>query len=318
MSTLNAKEINPWNWTVEEQQEWERQQEESRARVAASPKFQYGEKRSAILLDILLSTPQPKPVVSSAETKAFRTSYFSSEVRANCGPLASTDAIDSVIEDEKWRKDTRSRQWLELQTYSYHIGQRTREPRLDVRVDRNWRQCIETLNELRTAFRIGSALAIYEQMQRTDIIEPSLGKAHWLLAKAPHIDGTSRPGFCSPDDLAHAWKHYYPFAHYWAAYAAMTGELFFFDPATLVRFVCKASLGRFRRLAATYLEFRRDVALPRSKKKAYISQGLDDYNNVRDLANARPIARELLPNLLNAQQWGGLGDYSAPPRKKRD
>lgn len=318
MNTLNAKEINPWDWTEEEQHEWECQQEESRARVAASPKYQYGAKRSETLLDILLSTPQPKPVASPEKIKAFRTSYFFNELRSRSAPLESLDAFAQLIEDEKWRESNRARQWLGLQIRSYHIGQRTREPRLDVRVDRNWRQCIEILNDLRIPFRIGSTIAIYEQMQRTGITEPSLGKAHWLLAKAPHIDGTSRPGFCSPDDLAHAWKHYYPFAHYWAAYAAMTGELFSFDPAALVRFACKASLGRFRRLAATYLEFRRDVAPPRSKKKAYISQGLDDYNNVYDLANARPIARDLLPNLLNAEQWRALDDYRAPPRKKRD
>lgn len=97
----------------------------------------------------------------------------------------------------------------------------------------------------------------------------------------------------------------------------MTGEPFSFDPATLVKFACKANFGRFRRLAATYLEFRRGVVTPRSKQKGYISQGLDEYNNVRDIANVRPIARELLPNLLNAEQWRTLDDYSAPLRKNR-
>jgi hypothetical protein len=97
----------------------------------------------------------------------------------------------------------------------------------------------------------------------------------------------------------------------------MTGEPFSFDPATLVKFACKASLGRFRRLAATYLEFRRDVAPPRSKLKSYINQGLDDYRNVQDIAGAQPISREQLPNLLNTAQWKALDGYSVRRRTDR-
>jgi hypothetical protein len=317
MNSLEAREINLWTCTEEEQEEWERQQEDERAKVAASPKFQYGEKRSKTLLDILLSTPQPKQVASSKQIKALSNSHSFTEPRAPGAPLESLDALNQLIEHEKWRENNRSWQWLGLRIHSYHIEQRKKEPRLDVRQDRNWRQCIETLNDLRMPFRIGSAVAVYEQMQRTGIIEPSLSKVHWLLTKAPDVKGSSRAGFGSPDDLARAWKHHYPFAHYWAAYVAMTGEPFSFDPATLVHFACKASLGRFRRLAATYLQFRLGVVPARSKQKGYITQGLADYNNVRDLANARPIAPELLPNLLNAEQWRALDDYRAPLRKNR-
>lgn len=317
MNALEAKEFNPWTCTEEEQQEWERQQEEKRTKVAASQKFQYGENRSKTLLDILLSTPLPKPVASPEQIKAFSTSYFLTELRTSGAPIEPLDALNQLIEDEKWRESNRSHQWLRSRIYSYHINQRRTEPRLDVRQDRGWRQCIETLNDLRTPFRIGSAVAVYEQMQRTGISEPSLSKAHWLLARAPDVNGTLRAGFGSPDDLAHAWKRHYPFAHYWAAYVAMTGEPFSFDPAMLVKFTCKASLGRFRRLAATYLQFRRDVAPPRSKQKSYINQGLDDYRNVDDIAGARPMPRERLPNLLNAPQWNALDGYSVRPRKDR-
>ncbi|WP_321894606.1 hypothetical protein [Paraburkholderia heleia] len=317
MNALETREINLWTCTEEEQQEWERQQEDKRAKVAASPKFQYGEKRSKTLLDILLSTPQPKPIASPEQIRAFSASYFLSELRAPSSPTESLDAFNQLIEDEKWRESNRSRQWLGLRVHSYHIEQRRKEPGLDVRQDRSWRQCIETLNDLRTPFRIGSAVAVYERMQRIGIIEPSLSKAHWLLTRAPDVNGTLRAGFGSPDDLARAWKHHYPFAHYWAAYVAMTGEPFSFDPATLVKFICNASLGRFRRLAATYLEFRRDVAPPRSKQKSYINQGLDDYRNVQDIAGAQPIPRERLPNLLNTSQWNALDGYSVRPRKDR-
>ena len=76
MNALETREINLWTCTEEEQAGMERQQKDKRAKVAASPKFQYGEKRSKTLLDILLSTPQPKPIASPEQIRAFSASYF--------------------------------------------------------------------------------------------------------------------------------------------------------------------------------------------------------------------------------------------------
>lgn len=317
MNELETKEINLWTCTEEEEMEWKRAQDTKRKRIEASPKFRYGSIRSDTLIDIIFSTPFPKPVVSPEEIEALRTPDLLAALGAR-GALPESPAVfNSIKADEKWRETSRSLQWLRYQAYSYHIDKRKIEPTPDVLDARNWRQCIEMLNDFKISFRIGAALAIYEQMDRAGHSEPSLSKAHWLLAKAPDLEGFARPGFGSPDDIARAWKHHYHFAHYWAAYVAMTGEPFSFDPATVLRFACKASLGRFRRFAATYLEFRRGVVPPRSKQKGYITQGLDDYNNIRDIANARPIARELLPNFVNAEQWRALNDYRAPVRKSR-
>lgn len=317
MNAPQAKEINLWTCTDEEKEEWDRQQEEIRARIVASPKFQYGEKRSGKLIDILFSTPEPEPTASLKEIEAFRTPELLSALGAR-GALPESPAVfTSLIKTEKWQETNRYLQWLRLQVYFYHVDKREAVPIRDVPYGRHLLQRVEILNDFRSAFKIGSALAIYEQMDRAGIAEPSLSKTHWLLTKAPDLNGATRPGFGSPDAIAHSWKDYYHFAHYWAAYVAMTGEPFSFEPATLVKFVCKANLGRFRRLAATYLKFRRGVSPPRSKQKSYIKKGLDDYRNVEDIASAQPIPRELLPNLLNAEQWNALNDYSVRPRKER-
>ena len=91
-------------------------------------------------------------------------------------------------------------------------------------------------------------VAVYEQMQRIGIIEPSLSKAHWLQPGPRTLTARYAPASVRRTTSPWAWKHHYPFAHYWAAYVAMTGEPFSFDPATLVKFICNASLGRFRGL----------------------------------------------------------------------
>lgn len=316
MNARQTNEINLWTCTKEEEDEWNRQQEQIRKKITASLKFQYGDRRSKTLIEILFSTPLPDPAASRKDIKRLRTPELIETLSPHNLP-ESPRYFNWLMKEEKWHQTNRSLQWLRLQVYSYHIGKRKKDPRPDCPHARNWHQCIETLNDFKTAFHVGSALALYEQMDRADRNEPSLSKAHWILERAPDVGGRPRPNFGSPGDIAHAWKHYYHFSHYWAAYVAMTGEPFSFDPATLVKFACKANFGRFRRLAATYLEFRRGVVTPRSKQKGYISQGLDEYNNVRDIANVRPIARELLPNLLNAEQWRTLDDYSAPLRKNR-
>lgn len=317
MSAPEAKEINLWTCTEEEEKEWKREQDARRERIQASLKFRYGHIRSDALIDIVFSTPLPEPIASPQEIEALRTPDLLATLGAR-GALPESPAVfNNMKTNEKWQETSRSLQWLRFRAYSHHSEQRKREPTPDILDARNYRRCIDILNEFKMPFRIGSALALYEQMGRAGQAEPSLSKAHWLLAKSPDLNGAARPGFGSPDDIARAWKHCYHFAHYWAAYVAMTGEPFSFDPATLIRFTCKSSLGRFRRIAATYLKFRRDVAPPRSKQKSYIKQGLDDYHNVQDIAGAQPMPRELLPNLLNAQQWKALDDYRAPPRKNR-
>lgn len=317
MNAIEKKETNPWFWTEEEERGWRRQQDAERERIQASPKFRYGQHRSDTLIDIVFSTPLPKPVASPEEFEALRTPDLLAALGARGALPESPTVFNSMKANEKWQETSRSLQWLRFQAYSYHIDKRKKALTPDVLNARNWRQCIGTLTEFKIPFKIGSALVLYERMDRAGHSEPSLSKAYWLLTRAPDLNGVARPGFGSPDDIARALRRHYHFAHYWAAYVAMTGEPFSFDPATLIRFTCNASLGRFRRLAATYLEFRRGVVPSRSKQKGYISQGLDDYNNVRDIANARPIARELLPNLLNTEQWRALDDYRAPHRKNR-
>lgn len=172
--------------------------------------------------------------------------------------------------------------------------------------------------KLKAPYKVGASLYIYHQMQFLGKSPPpSLGKSQSLVDNAPlHQDPTAshkRRG--DSRKIGESWGKYFGASHYWAAFVVMSGNPFILPEDALPRFLLQADMEKFKRLAMTFLHFRRLLSgnAPRdaARPQPNIFRALYTDLTRSDFEDTIPVPDEEIPNLVADFQWQWFDQYSS-------
>jgi hypothetical protein len=186
------------------------------------------------------------------------------------------------------------------------------------------------IRKLRGAYKVGASLYVFHQMRLLKKSgTPSLSKSQWLVDNAPLLRAQATEHRRRGDHrkIGENWAKYFAASHYWAAFVVLTGNAFALPDDALARFLLHTDVDEFKRLAATFLHFRRSLkaAAPkhRIRDEPHIFKALDTYLTRADFEHTLPMPDIAIPSLIADFQWDELCQYSSdrqeaalrPPRK---
>lgn len=186
------------------------------------------------------------------------------------------------------------------------------------------------VRKLKGAYKVGASLYVFHQMRLLKKSgTPSLSKSQWLVDNAPllRVQATEHRRRGDHRKIGENWAKYFAASHCWAAFVVLTGNAFVLPDGALARFLLHTDVDEFKRLAATFLHFRRSLKAAAPTESIldlpYISRALDTDLIRADFGSTLPMPDIEIPNLVADFQWDELGQYSSnrqraalrPPRK---
>jgi hypothetical protein len=238
-------------------------------------------------------------------------------LRQTDSPDGIRNAWDIDMELEEALREYR-RRLTTNPTYDYRVPlrQSVSNPRLP---EARFRQLIgNVFRKIKAPYKVGASLYVYHQMHvlRKSTL-PSLSKAQYLVDNAPLRQTQSIPHKRRGDHrkIGENWARYFPASHYWAAFVVMAGNPFVLPDDALARFVLHYEVEEFKRLAATFLHFRRSLKATTTteniRNQQHISRALDTDLTRADFGDTPPMPDIEIPSLVADFQWQWLRQYSS-------
>jgi len=167
-------------------------------------------------------------------------------------------------------------------------------------------------------YKVGASLYICHQMHfLRKSARLSLSESQYLVDNAPLYEVQVAPHERRGDfrKIGESWGKYFAASHYWAAFVVMAGNPFTLPENALPRFIREADMEEFKRLAATFLHFRRSLRdkEPRdaARRKQHVFRALDTELTRADFGDTLPKSDEEIPHLVADFQWQSLAQYSS-------